>query len=759
MIRTNYGRTKAMMFILMAFLMASFSLKAEAPKRPLFIAMDYSSYDRSLIVETTISGDYENVDGFRLYVKYPWQSDPVLQLFEDVPRNDSLMKHYENFYSFILWKELKEGEYKFVLTAYNSDGESVPSDTITLNIGGINNPEDYVMIYADSLYNGYNSAYIGKVYKVQFTATAYSGKEVNFKLEQGPQGMVIDPVTGILTWTPTEWGEFDFIVRAFVKEEPEIFSDFWWRLKVAKCSQPAVIKGKVIDKENGSLVEKGFITILQPGIDSTDFYYGKYWCEIINGEFSLEIDEGTYYLMAQGDFENTWYENAKDYTEATPIQVKCGEISEITVKVKTLESFPTYTVSGRVTDKEGKPFLYGYVEFFSVDNGGKYGVVNSVSFDSEGYYNIKLSSEFKYIARAFGFNDQPIDTVFNPIGYTPVYYNQVTNPNDATVLVLSEDITGINFILGEQDSFDNSLTGYLKNEKGEVIRDGFIVAYLVGSDLDYKDELYFGKFAQTDINGKFEIKNLVPGIYVILGMPMSSDYMPGFYVEGKTATWLWEEATKVKVDFMGNSGDFDVILPEMVKIGGIKGIRGLVVADGGIVKKTTDSPMGQQPVSGAIVYAVDKNNVKVKYDVTDQDGKFEINGLLDGTYKLYVDKVGFKYSTETISIDKEDLYNETNLVLTGQKTGVTDNDNAGNSVSSYPVPASDHVSFNTPLMSGRITMKVYDSKGNVVITTTDNYDNGVNILHLDVSSLNSGSYFVNIQNGTAVHAVPFVIVR
>ena len=249
MISKDYGRTKTLLLTMLALLLTSFNLMASAPKRPLFIAMNYSSFDKSLYVETNIPGKDVNVDGFRLYVNYPWQSDPSFSLFEDVPSNDSLMKHYENMFAFILWKDLKEGEYKFFLTAYNSDGESASSDTITLRIGGGENPSDFVMIFADSLYSGEAIAYLGKQFRTQLSATSYSGREVNFSLENGHEGMTIGAETGIIEWIPAEAGEFDFSVRAFVKEEPEIFSDFWWRIKVSKCSEPSYIKGIVKDKE------------------------------------------------------------------------------------------------------------------------------------------------------------------------------------------------------------------------------------------------------------------------------------------------------------------------------------------------------------------------------------------------------------------------------------------------------------------------------------------------------------------------------
>jgi hypothetical protein len=129
----------------------------------------------------------------------------------------------------------------------------------------------------------------------------------------------------------------------------------------------------------------------------------------------------------------------------------------------------------------------------SVDNSGYYGLTNSTINDENGFYQLDLSSEFKYIARVFGYNSMPSDTIFNPANYTPVYYNQVTNPNDATVIIMDREYNDINYTIGSKKEFDNSIIGNLKDEGGAALNTGFVIACLVDPEYDYFREIYFVK--------------------------------------------------------------------------------------------------------------------------------------------------------------------------------------------------------------------------------------------------------------------------
>lgn len=71
-----------------------------------------------------------------------------------------------------------------------------------------------------------------------------SNANLRYQLDQAPAGMAIDPLSGLLTWTPTEAqgpGRFDVIVRVFNVNRPQSFATQRFTVDVTEVNSAPVI--------------------------------------------------------------------------------------------------------------------------------------------------------------------------------------------------------------------------------------------------------------------------------------------------------------------------------------------------------------------------------------------------------------------------------------------------------------------------------------------------------------------------------------
>ncbi len=75
----------------------------------------------------------------------------------------------------------------------------------------------------------------GNIYKYQITATDPDGDKLTYKLKEGPEGMSIDPATGMITWNvaPEDEGVYDIKVSISDNNGGEIIVPFSTRLSFA----------------------------------------------------------------------------------------------------------------------------------------------------------------------------------------------------------------------------------------------------------------------------------------------------------------------------------------------------------------------------------------------------------------------------------------------------------------------------------------------------------------------------------------------
>jgi hypothetical protein len=121
---------------------------------------------------------------------------------------------------------LPVGTFSFYVTAFNSDGESQPSNIVTRTVRKLDIPLGTAV--SDSIDFSVNAtpaqlqATVGAEITVDLKPRNFSTRQMQFTLLLQPEGMTIDAATGIVRWTPREMGAFPFVVRAAYVDDPDI---------------------------------------------------------------------------------------------------------------------------------------------------------------------------------------------------------------------------------------------------------------------------------------------------------------------------------------------------------------------------------------------------------------------------------------------------------------------------------------------------------------------------------------------------------
>jgi hypothetical protein len=610
---------------------------------------------------------------------------------------------------------------------------------------------------------------IGETWTYEIKAeTDIENPEFVYVLYSPVEGPTIDQTTGVVTWTPTVNGNYQFQIGVYTKEFGPDFSAYQeFILKVNECDIPAKIN-ITITNQDGETIPNTLVYIMQATDNPNEKYgFNVIWYGFVtDGQATIDgLDKGQYYIYAQAFTNDStyetanyypWWYNAKyDYEKADILELNCADTKEITAILERIPEPTQYIVSGTVLDKETQEGIEDiYIGFMGTEANTGITQYYETYTDKEGKYSIELPDNFTYIAFAglFKFKNDNVEI----LTYIPQLYDGVTDYSEATIITLTSNRDDINFNLSKLSQYENSLTGTLKGEDDELIQKGFVVAYLVECENDAeKFMLYSGTSCQVNEDGQFKIKNLIPGKYVIYGSDDNrKTYAPGYYKENDLAVINWEEATNVTVAAEGESGSYEVVLPFKNKgLAGNGRISGAVSR--GKKMKITNDLTSSDPINGANVYLIDVNGNIVKTMNTDANGSFTMDGIGVGDYLLVADKIGLTSSTEMVFIEEGNEDVNRVIELEEKITGVEDNNLSGLKV--FPNPAKTQTTLEYIGTSGNTEITIINSIGEDVKTINTTSITGTNVLNIDISSFTAGSYFIRINNNGTTQIQPIIV--
>jgi hypothetical protein len=439
------------------------------------------------------------------------------------------------------------------------------------------------------------------------------------------------------------------------------------------------------------------------------------------GHYEAKLDTGRYLIKAvpwdgmfwKSKYRSEWYDNAPDASSATPVRVLPD--SNFTANFGLAPVIPVSfaNISGRVTDTSGVPLRNASVVFLrtlqemnllwsttsmapglgeeemNVEGvGHARGVLWRGGTDSLGNYQARVISGKSYIALASKF------------GYIPEYFNNKSNPQDADIIVVTKDTTGIDFSLSPNPAYQNSISGLVKDSLGARVPSR-IVLFPVRHTPAART-----RFAHTDSLGVYTISNVLTGKYFVLAIPFSG-YAPAFYKNGAYGIRRWKDADTVNIE--GDVSGIDIGVVPINSTGFVR-LSGTV--------RSSDGTM----LEGVGVVATISTGDVVGYGLTDGSGNYTIDGLTAGMITLSVDKEDYNSTEGSMSIPAG-TYSRDNVNFTLSPATVTSVSPAidlptGYSLKqNYPNPfnPSTKISFDIPVLS-TVTLKIFNVIGQEVRT-------------------------------------------
>jgi hypothetical protein len=593
---------------------------------------------------------------------------------------------------------------------------------------------------------------------VKFDVDAYSikGNTVHYRYGIDSKGKSAPPADAILN---ANTGEFQWIAN--VKGNKTIHVETYIVVNNDTIAGPAVmysfkVKGTVstetcsaikgiVKDENGAPIADATVFVMSIDKDEDMEQYWKADSTNANGEFLIMVPEGTYYAYIQ----KYGYEEYEEGSESI-IEAECGDTTLLNVELKAYKEPTLYTVSGRVYDESTNEGIQAEVTFISADDNGLgkgkgkgHQQAMTITTDANGVYSAQISSDVNFVVFA-----EP--TRISKKEYIREYYNNVTDIEDAEIIELSADRSGIDFGLAKRagQTIIRKINGAVKDANGVSVRAVVTAIRVPGANENQND--YTFENATTDTAGVYHVNIKRAGDYILFAMPINKPLMPGFYVANAVTTWNWEEATKINVAETVDSTNTASYLIKLASIGTNPGngiVKGSIAEDGSKMGFMGGSAKAFNGLKGVLVTAFNSANQAVKYVYTDDNGKFEFNGLSYGKFTIAASKVAYSSNKTVVTLNSESNNSDASMNLTpksGTVSGVEElvaNDGA----SIYPNPAVSSASLVFAANEGPATITITDMRGAEMLSIKTNATNGINNTTLDLSSLNGGAYLVRIS--------------
>ena len=231
-----------------------------------------------------------------------------------------------------------------------------------------------------------------------------------------------------------------------------------------------------------------------------------------------------------------------------------------------------------------------------------------------------------------GFADSKKDGTYVMDGLKPATYNlscssdETAFPIKKDIILTEEKTSGIDFI-----AYNNSISGVIKDEKGNSVKDAKVSLRYIPTIDDIQDSnilvmKMMGKISQDvkiDKNGGYKISSLTPGNYSI------EIYSAKLERKMKEDIIVEQDTKRTNLDFT---------LGATKKVSSIYG-------------KVTEED-GITPLSGVFIALVDSNNQPASERLdTNNEGIFKIEGLIEGIYYLGAQKNGLATVTKKIQVE------------------------------------------------------------------------------------------------------------
>lgn len=658
----------------------------------------------------------------------------------------------------LTWTPEEEGQYEVEIRAFFEcqDGDVEDIQRFTIKVGD-NNDWEYVRIDSrPPLYGIYGKEW---VYQVHASSNVRCPVLYEWTITHEKGEDIVEGEGTPIRFTPKYLGKYTVKVLARLECEPSVTDKQVFHITIREDPNGnlcAFINGRVTD-EDGNPVERGIAMAWQFKDDRnhTPLYRG----EINQGQFSINVPDGKYYIQFEAHgYYPEWYEDAKGLKDATAVEIECDKNITLSVVLNKIPEPTLHKVSGSVVDAETNEPAMATIHFMPVKTNEKrdYPYDGHQQFiartDQDGNYEIELPDVFDYTAKAV---PEPRS------GYMHQFYDRVENQMLADIIVVEDDVEGIDFFLKKTPNWENGFGGTVRNEEFGIVQARVVAIMIENADSTNNGKKRYSVSTHTDQRGYYSFSNLVPGRYVLLSIPDDRMYIPGYFIMGDLVTQAWREATIIEIGEIMITVQYDITHRERERDGGIIEVRGRVYEEGGITTKSNETPLGLgEPIAGAMIYVLDEQGYIVDFCFTEDDGDFIMEELGVGTFTIYADKVGYSTVPRSITTDMEERSEqEIEMTMTAEDVSDVEDEGYVSAIKIYPSPVNGNATVEFEAVSGSVNMTVFNSIGSMLFSEEFQSIGTGNTFNLDASDLYPGVYFLAVESGGKIMVTQFTVVR
>ena len=583
-----------------------------------------------------------------------------------------------------------------------------------------------------------------------------------------PTGVSFNIMNGSINWTPTSNGSYNFKTVVTSLYNVALKDTQQFTVKIKNCKPPnyynqkcSYVSGGVIEANNANIVNAK-ITAFRTDQQIAQDMIMSYQATIVNNAYTLHLPAGNYKLQFSGaNYITTWFSNATNLSDAQVVTTTCDEnlVSDFNNITITTGTVADMTFSGKITSSTNGANLVASIRFIPVNSSGQVtgDTVQEVTSTTDGSYSAKIRDNQLYhvFCSSTGFNSQYFDKAPSILQATIVNKN-TANKNT------------VNFSLFPLQTTLYSINGILQNAEGLSL-EGIIIAHRIKDENETiltTPEIFSTETIVSNQNGTWNLTNIKQGTYVILIIPKTKDYIPGYVNIGATLSpRKWQDATTFPITTQLTTPIGNIRLESTKGVKGINSWSGYIFSEGAGLKsgvKRVEQPSSTITEPGVIIMLNDNNGEVVDYSISSNDGFVLLENLELGLFEYETSKVGF-------------------LPGNGQITVVESDDSTGNVVverdPSYIPPSSvldsysNNFSFVTPNpVSSVYRISLQGTEGDVEVTIVDYLGRIRYLNHYVVSGntfeasfsandLEQGSYKVLVRSGRRTAVSSMIIAR
>lgn len=541
-----------------------------------------------------------------------------------------------------------------------------------------------------------------------------------------------------------------------------------------------IIAGRITDQITGSPIAKAIVRFFKMpspanrGLDISTTNAGTFSAVVDTGVYLVRAEEAMM-TIAQTGHQAQWYLHASGPGDATPVTVRANDTTHVNFSLSPNFPQPYAYVSGVVTDELGAPISGAVVAFVRPiqelvtsaattlqppGTGAEAVVIPGIGYCRGVAWFGYTNTSGKFFAQVL--SGRLYVALSAKSGYYPEFYDNTSDPLQATILTIRGDTTGINFSLRKKAATDTgTMQGAVTDPDGNDVPSRIILFPRPKEGPDRP-----AVFTYTDSTGIFLFNDIEAGSYNVLAIPFS-DYAPSFSTTSGTTALSWLAADSVVVN--GTTLNVKISVPPLQNAG-LSRISGRVLT------------ANRAPLPGVRILARTSDGKITGYGLSDFTGYYAVEALGGGPVTLLADRFQFNLVQAPLTVGQNSfsLENVDFILSASYPTGVDDQSTMPLQTAlfqNYPNPFNPVTTIEYRVSgekigsggsglgsggsgSGWVKLTVYDLLGREVATLVNERKSAGNyVVTFDGTGLASGLYLYQLASEGVITSRKMVLVK